>query len=314
MGVSLGSRGLGAWATGARSSCEVGWLPSDTSASGAAPWTDLPDREHLPARVPNKVRLLPLLTVLGKRPALTTPIGVNASGTPVSWDLMKPSTWHVRVQASEPGPAAEFLRTLVIGLAASSRPSQLQMAAIDLRGSGLGILEALPHGLTQTALRVDFAIEILSWMAAEIRRQRAQAGRRSQLAVVIDDLADLEAQGGRAASRLLNQILSTGSLAGVHVLAAHGSAGRPLPGSRLRWDDDVALVGELPSPSTPGDQADWAVIHAAGGTVRLETAWLPAADLDIVIRRIRDDGGKSGEAARGGEETVEPAKLGAQPG
>lgn len=314
MGVSLGSRDRGAWATGARPSYEVGWLPSDTSASGAAPWTDLPDREDLPAEVLDKVRLLPLLTVLGKRPALTTPIGVDASGAPAGWDLLKPSTWHVRVQASEPGPAAEFLRSLVIGLAVSSRPSQLQMAAIDLRGSGLGILEALPHGLTQTAYRVDFAIEILSWMAAEIRRRRAQTARRPQLAIVIDDLAELEAQGGRAASRLLNQILSAGCLAGVHVLAADGFAGRPLPGSRLGWDDDVALVVELPASSTSGVQADWAVIHTAGGTLRLVTAWLPAVDLDIVIRRIQDDGGRAGEAARGGAETLALAKPGAQPG
>jgi hypothetical protein len=144
------------------------------------------------------VRLVPLLSSLGKRPTTTAVAGVDRHGVPVILNLGDEATWHV-VMLSDGGPQkSDWLRCLVASLALASKPSELQLLGVDLSGVELAFIDALPQALTDVAFRADTAIDLLAWLRDETDRRRALNRKAPQLVLVIDDL---DRQGGAEPSQ-----------------------------------------------------------------------------------------------------------------
>jgi hypothetical protein len=231
------------------------------------------------------VSLVPLLSSLGKRPTTTAVAGVDRHGVPVILNLGDEATWHV-VMLSDGGPQkSDWLRCLVASLALASKPSELQLLGVDLSGVELAFIDALPQALTDVAFRADTAIDLLAWLRDETDRRRALNRKAPQLVLVIDDLAALVRQTGKAALSLANRLFRVGPQAGVHIVAGWG-------GGSARWLQELQ-TGAACLRATALTSGMGGLRTASYGTHLSDRGWtlqcacLPVPDLDRVVRKVR---------------------------
>jgi DNA segregation ATPase FtsK/SpoIIIE-like protein len=245
---------------------------------------------------PQRVRLLSLLSSLGRRPAMTAVAGVDWKGVPVVLNLLQSSTWHLLAEAEMPLERSAWLRSLVASLALGSRPSDLQLLGVDLTGIELAFIEGLPHALTDVAFRADSAIDLLAWLRDGAERRLDLARSTPHLVIVIDDLGGLVDQTGRVASSLVHRLLAVGRQCGVHVVAGC----RPSDGLVLRgkWaGDECAFAKVAPAEHGPMPGAGGLEITANGQVYAVNPPSLPAADIDRVVREAATSPHAAREAA-----------------
>ena len=85
----------------------------------------------------SQLRLLPLMHAMGQLKPLTAVLGMATAGYPLTLSLVDPTSQHLLVEGPTGSGKSELLRTLLISLALTSRPSQLQVLAIDPSGRPL---------------------------------------------------------------------------------------------------------------------------------------------------------------------------------
>lgn len=222
----------------------------------------------------SELRLLPLMHAVGSLPPLTALLGMTTQGHPCTLSLEDPGTRHLLIEGSASSGKSELMRSLMLSLALTSRPSQLQIMALDSSGRELTCLEALPHALTDVAVGGDFALELVAWLAEEAERRREHLSPRPALVLFVDAFENLISPIQKALIHLTRQIGSVKADSGVHLVIA----GRELNGSV-----------EFPSMAQ-------ASALGARGTFRFEAsdckfdvgvAWMPVQDLDTAVNLAR---------------------------
>ncbi len=214
------------------------WLAEVVDGGGAeeavrvgSSGADRPPAEGHGSQVAN-VPYLRLLHLIDSLRPLMVPIGISRRGNPVVLNLARETTHHLWLANAGVALQGEVLRTLMLGLALTGRPSDVQVAAIDLSGAELTVLGGLPHGLTDLATDLRFASEVLDWLIEEAQR-REHAGVQRPAIVVLAMPGHRGADLERLQSRLAVLIRASAGV-GIHILGA-GPAdllGRP-PGMVL---------------------------------------------------------------------------------
>jgi S-DNA-T family DNA segregation ATPase FtsK/SpoIIIE len=176
---------------------------------------------------------------LGADPAPTAPLGRSSSGV-VHLDLVHDGP-HTLVGGTTGAGKSELLRTLVVGLAASSPPEYLSFLLVDYKGgAAFDACERLPHVVgTVTDLDGASAQRALRSLHAELRRRehvmrrfgvsdmtglrRAAVGDAApalaRLVVVVDEFATLAAELPDFLTALIG-VAQRGRSLGVHLVLA----------------------------------------------------------------------------------------------
>jgi hypothetical protein len=224
----------------------------------------------IPAPHDPPLRLLPLMRAMGDLPARTAVIGMTDSAGPLTLCLDDAGSQHLWVSGPPACGKSELLRSLLLSLALTSRPSQLQLLAVDPGGGQLVCVEALPHALTDLAAGPGFAVELLEWLAMEVVRRVEQGIRQPALAAFVDGIDRLPDRQARTAQQAVRRCVELGGPVGVHLLVSAGG------------DDAEVMSGSgrpglcrAQSAGSPGRFEFTVDRKTLAGTV----AWVPAVEL-----------------------------------
>ncbi|WP_153011587.1 FtsK/SpoIIIE domain-containing protein [Serinicoccus chungangensis] len=187
-----------------------------------------------------------------RRPGTDVPLGTDASGSPVTVDLVRDGP-HALVAGTTGSGKSELLRTLITGLALRSSPADLALLLVDFKGgSSLGDCARLPHvtGMV-TDLDPHLAARVLTSLQAELTHREArlaEAGVKDardlpglpRLVVVIDEFRVLAEEVPEVMSGLV-RLAAVGRSLGVHlVLATQRPAG--VVGADLRANVNLRIA------------------------------------------------------------------------
>lgn len=220
-------------------------------------------------------RLLDLLAASAEWRPFEVPVGAT-EGDALWITLGAPRSAHILL-ADTAGPSrSNFLRSIAVGLAVTTRPSLLQILIIDLSGRELHPLESLPHAVAETASDPLSARLSLRWLAAEFQARAVEKRAWPRMLLVVDDLSSLAAAAPRSLVEILSVFLGCGAALGIHVLA--GSE-RPALQNLLGTDRPVALIEGAGPPGCYD-------LITSGRRQRFTAATLPVIDLDAVARGL----------------------------
>lgn len=147
----------------------------------------LPDVEAVAVEVPNtKVDVISVGDVLRDlpmaeaTPPLTTALGRDADGKPVTVDLVRAP--HMLIGGSARGSAVEPLRAIVTSVLMRADRDEVRMLLIDEQTHSLAPFEGVPHLVEPIVTTPRAAEESLRWALAELERRyddMAAAGCRT---------------------------------------------------------------------------------------------------------------------------------------
>jgi S-DNA-T family DNA segregation ATPase FtsK/SpoIIIE len=246
---------------------------------------------EVPRADPEPVRLLALLSTLAGAPPLTACLGLTAEGRPLLLRLPSPDVAHVLVAGATGSGKTELMRSLVMSLALFNRQSRLQLALIDPKSRGFLPLSGLPHLLAEVASDTGATLRLLERLMAEMERRDREGVSAPRIVVVVDELLDVLAMGGKTAEAALTRLAQRGREAGLHLVAGAQKPSAGALGPLLKANFPVRLVGRVGSADdarvatgTAGSGAEKLLGHgdfvlvAAGHTVRFQAAWIPATE------------------------------------
>lgn len=237
---------------------------------------------EIPRHAPGELRLLPFMRALGDIGEMTAVVGRNMGMQP---ELIPLRNWghdHLIVRGSTRTGKSELLRTLLISLALSSRPSQVKVLGIDIGGRELSVLEAIPHKGTDLATRPQSAERLIRRLHDTARRRSLKGIKAPRIACFIDDLAWLSRDRGWNALQSLMRLFELGGPGGIHIFAG-------LRTPAMRALDPLAME-ELPRQVAcflaieSGTQYMRTFeVNKGGEPQAVQAAWLSAHDLHRAI-------------------------------
>jgi hypothetical protein len=233
------------------------------------------------AQTGHDLRLLPLLMNMDRLPALHLPLGMSERGRPLVIDLQEPKSWNLLAIGSQGAGKSELLRSSLLSLALCHRRSQVQLLAIDLSGRELGVLEALPHALTDLGSERDFVDELLFWLLAELERRVLNGIRQPALILALDELQNWIALDPEINLGLLDDLLDQGPEAGVHCLLAAEVVEQDWFESLCQRSDLALLDGRGSARVQAAPGTFW--VAGSRGCKRIRSARLSPADLDQAL-------------------------------
>jgi hypothetical protein len=217
------------------------------------------------------LRLLPLMNAMGQLEPLTAVIGMSVEGGPLTLALSNRNTSHLLVEGPAGCGKSELLRTLLLSLALTSRPSQLQIVALDFNNQQLTCLEALPHALTELATEAGFALELLQWLSEETERRHRYHVTRPELLLLIDGLDQATAEVRHSTAALLAKWNAVDSGSGMHLIAA----GRNL---------DMVIDERSTVRAEAANHAGCFRLHSNDECIEAAIGWLPTRDLATAVK------------------------------
>ncbi len=230
------------------------------------------------------LRLLPLMHAIDDIPEMSAVIGMQTSCKPLILDMKKQRTWHLMAYGRAGCGKSELVRTLLAAMCLTSRRSQLNVLGIDIGGRELGMIEALPHMLTDLATDSDFAKQLIFWLVREVQRRLEYGISKPHLVLFVDDFAGLAAEEDRSVVAALNEIVMKGFESGVHVIgASRERISLPMHSARLRG----GLVTAVPLENeNGGSEAKSGRFRLSTSSVRrdVDVAYLSVRDLDTVVQ------------------------------
>ncbi len=230
------------------------------------------------------LRLLPLMHAIHDVPALNAVVGMQTSGKPLILDMNKPSTWHLFAMGQSGCGKSELMRTILASLCLTSRRSHLSVLGIDIGGQEFGLIEALPHMLTDLATDRDFAKELILWLAQEVQRRLQIGISRPHLVLFVDDFTWLSAERSQHVLTALNEIILKGFESGVHVI---GAARDPIPLPMRSAQKRGGLITAVPTRNANGgyeEKAGRFQLKAGASSRVVDVAFLSVRDLDTVVQ------------------------------
>jgi DNA segregation ATPase FtsK/SpoIIIE-like protein len=217
------------------------------------------------------IRLLPLMHAMGQLEPLTAVLGISSEGQPLTLSLEDRSSQHMLVEGAAGSGKSELLRTILLSLALTSRPSQLQVMAIDFSGQQLTCLESLPHGLTEMASEAGFALELLDWLEDEVDRRRRYQVEQPALLLLVDGFERLPEPITERVDELLSKVHNEGPEMAAHIIVA---------GRELGMLPHGQAVCRAWAEGQPGTFA----FKARGQVVKAAVSWLPTLDLSTAVK------------------------------
>lgn len=274
---------------------------------------------EVPLDTARTVPLLPLCSRLTAVPPYCAVLGIDEGGAPLLLRLDSPDVAHVLVAGTTGSGKTALARTLLLSLAMHNHPGQLQIAMIDPKGRGLGVLAGLPHiwrgaGVAQDS---EAAVTLLTALVEEMSRRDAAARSLPRLVVAVDELADLLQTGGKPVADALTRLTQRGREAGIHVVAATQRPSAALVGGLMKANFPVRLVGSVVSPEdakvaagVAGSEAERLLgrgdflLITKGQMIRFQAAYAADDELAGIVARIRE----GGRRRRQWTQVVEPAQ------
>lgn len=224
------------------------------------------------------LRLLPLMHAVGTLPPLTAVIGMAAAGHPLTLSLRDQTSQHLLVEGAAGSGKSELLRTLLLSMALTSRPSQLQVMGLEADGRQLVCLEALPHALTDLASEAEFALDLLDWLEQETRRRASYAVEQPRLLLLVDGYDRLQISVQRALKSAFSAAIEAGPQAGVHFF---------ITGRRL----GLMGNGQSIARASAGDRPGVFEFQAGDSQIESQVSWMPAQELAKAIQLARQSPG-----------------------
>lgn len=220
--------------------------------------------------------LLPLLDALGGCHRGAAIAGLDRTGKPVCLSLADSISHHIFVRGAPGRGKSELIRTILICLAISSRPSELQFLGIDIGGRELAVLESFPQHLIDIGTEVEYAQELIAWLGQLTELRRASGTTSPRILLLCDDVERLS-QESRASLALL---AAPALHAGVHILAAGRQAdlGSSSLSDRRGWLELHAIDRDPPG---------FFAVRNSFPVSEFLAAFVPACDLDEAIRRVQ---------------------------
>lgn len=236
----------------------------------------------VPLMPDRSLRMLPLLDALEDLEPLTALVGMSEQGRPLTLDLRRRDSRHLWIEGPSGSGKSELLRTLVVSLALGSRPSQMRLLGIDVRGRDLGIIEAMPHALGRVATTPGRAFETIGWLEREVDRRLNKGIRQPAIVLAMDDLAWMDLRPSGALMGSFRRMLSQADWVGVHLIAAARSIRMP---NLRRTITSAGLTKAVHEPGEDGDFGWFEFRSASGSRRRARIAWMSAADLQTAAAR-----------------------------
>ncbi|MEV4132176.1 FtsK/SpoIIIE domain-containing protein [Dactylosporangium sp. NPDC049742] len=158
--------------------------------------------------------------------SLTVRLGTDADGRPVDLDLRDPGLGgmgpHGIIVGATDSGRADLLRTLILGLAATHSPTDLNLLLVDLHDAGtlaglgpLRHLAGLAFGSGDDPVLIERFKDVIDGEIA--RRRRQPTGQHPRLLIVIDRFSELLDAHPSIVNTLL-KICRLGRAVGVHLL------------------------------------------------------------------------------------------------
>ena len=264
-------------------------------ALGAADVRLTREGESLALEVPRAdaepVRFLPLLRNLPALPPFTACLGLAEDGRPLLIRLPSPDVAHILVAGATGSGKTELMRTIIVSLAITYRPAQLQLALIDPKGRGFAPLARFRHCVGPIATRPDETLTLLDRLVAEMERRDREGVSQPRIVIAIDELTDLLTTSGKRVELALTRIAQRGREAGLHLLAGAQKPASTVLGPLLKANFPVRLVGRVGSAEDARvatgigasgaeklmGRGDFLAVYASQVT-RFQAAWIPAKD------------------------------------
>jgi S-DNA-T family DNA segregation ATPase FtsK/SpoIIIE len=143
------------------------------------------------------------------------------------------------------------------------------------------------------------ALKLLDRLTAEMERRDRENVSTPRIVVMVDELLDVLAAGGKAAETALTRLAQRGREAGLHLVAGAQKPSTTALGPMLKANFPVRLVGRVGCAEDARVAAGQAgtgaekllgrgdfVLVAAGHQVRFQAAWIPAGELTEFYRLI----------------------------
>lgn len=237
---------------------------------------------EIPRHATGELRLLPFMRSLGDIGELTAVVGRNMD---MGAELLPLRAWrhaHLIVQGSTSTGKSELLRTLLISLALTSRPSQVALLGIDIGGRELTALEAIPHRGEALATRPQAAVRMIERLRAEATRRRLKRIASPRIACFIDDLAWLSRDRRCEVLKHLLHLIEFGGHVGMHIFAGLRTPSMrllaPLAADCLPQQVCSLLAIESGTQYMRTFEMSW------GGEPRaVQAAWMSVHDIDRAV-------------------------------
>jgi len=261
---------------------------------------------QVPRPDPQPVRLLELCRRLPGVPLGSAVLGVADDGAPLLLRLPSPEVAHVLVAGTTGSGKTALVQAMVLSLALAHRRSQLQLVLVDPKaGRAFAPLAELPHLLRPVVVDAAQAGAALSDLLGLMESRDRQRVNTPRIVVVLDEVADLAATGGKPLLAALARLTQRGREAGIHVVACTQKPAASLLGTLTKANFPVRLVGRVTSledarvaTGVGGSGAerltgrgDFLAVSGAGLT-RFQAAFIAPHEMENLVRLIQSGDGR----------------------
>lgn len=229
----------------------------------------------------------------------TAMLGVGTDGIPLLLRLASPDVTHVLVSGTTGSGKSELVKTIVASIILFQNPRDIQFVVLDPKGSTLSAFAHLPFFLGAIETTIEQAIVRLRWLEIEMERRQQQNIVRPRVVLILDELADWMAQGGREFQVHLTRIVQRGRSAGISVVASTQKPTSAAIGGLLKANFPVRLIGKVTSAEDARVAAGFGgtgaeklsgrgdfILVACGEKVRFQTAYLTAEDIPTLKEQV----------------------------
>ena len=206
----------------------------------------IPGKNAVGIEVPNKYRRMVRLSEILQSPAFnnaasptTFALGVDLYGKSYVCDVA--SLPHMLVAGATGAGKSCCINSLIISLLYKASPEDLRMILIDPKRVEFSAYAGIPHlMLDEIVCDVDKAIRALNWAIAEMERRIAYLSslkysdiadynrdceklgypKMPRIVIIVDELADLMAQGKKAVEEAINRLARLARAMGIHLILA----------------------------------------------------------------------------------------------
>jgi len=257
---------------------------------------------EVPREQSETVQLLPLNARLPQVPRQTAILGLDEEGVPLLLRLPSPEVGHVLVAGTTGSGKTALARSIVLSLAMNNRQSDVQLAIIDPKRRGFGLLDGLPHLVRPVAWDQDEAVDLLREIIERMEWRDREQAQEPRLVVVIDEMADLVTMGGPIVEQSITRLTQRGREAGIHVIGCTQKPTASAIGSLVKSNFPVRLVGSVTCPEDGKvatglkgvgaeklmGRGDFLLV-IKGETIRFQAAYIGNEDIAASVEHLRDE-------------------------